>query len=162
MLRLSPAVTATGTAHLGIHEVTDPTVAFLTAPNKQMIRPTDLPDIPFHAGDDAPSAFREVVKRRGGQIAFIFKGQKTTWAELGERVNRVANALIAFGITKGDRVALLSRNSVRYVEAFFGALSAGACVVPLPTMVNSDALKRMIENATPKALLASNEFAWID
>jgi long-chain acyl-CoA synthetase len=124
-----------------------------------MINPTALPDIPFEPGDDAPSAFREIVKRCGDQAAFIFKGQKTSWSQLGDGVNRVANALIALGITKGDRVALLSRNSVRYVEAFFGALSAGACAVPLPTMASSDAVKLMIEDSAPKVLLASAEFS---
>ena len=123
-----------------------------------MIKPFDLPHIAFDPGDDAPSAFREVVKRCGDQTAFVFKGRRTSWSHLGDRVNRVANALIGLGINKGDRIALLSRNSVKYVEAFFGALSAGACAVPLPTMASSDALKLMIEDATPKVLLVSAEF----
>jgi len=123
-----------------------------------IIEPAELPEIPFEPGADASSALREVVKRRGEHTAFIFKGQRTTWSELGERVNRVANALIALGITKGDRVALLSRNSVKYVEAFFGTLSAGACAVPLPTMASSDALKLMVEDSAPGVLLVSAEF----
>ena len=89
-----------------------------------MIKPSDLPDTAFKPGDDAPSAFREVVKRHGAQTAVVFESQRITWSELGDRVNRVANALIALGVAKGDRVAILSRNSVRYVETFFGILSS--------------------------------------
>ncbi len=120
----------------------------------------DLPEIDFKTGDDAASAFREVVKTNGDQTALIFKERRISWTELGLQVNRAANALIALGVKPGDRVAMLSRNSVEYVEIFFGALSAGACAVPLPTMASTDAIKLMIEDSMSKVIAVSAEFLW--
>ena len=118
----------------------------------------EIPDPGFEAGDDAGSAFREIVRTKGDQTALIFKDRRISWTELGSQINRVANALLSLGIQKNDRVAILSRNSVEYVELFFGALSAGACAVPLPTMASPDALKLMITDSAPRILAVSHEF----
>ena len=115
------------------------------------------PDIEFEAGDDITSSFRRVVVETPDGTALVFKDRRISWGELGAKINRVANALLALGASKGSRVAILSRNSVEYVETFFGALTAGACAVPLPTMASSDALKLMIEDSCPKALVVSAE-----
>ena len=45
--------------------------------------------------------------------------------------------LIARGVTRGDRVAVLSPNSAAYAVLFMGILRAGGCVVPLSTMASS-------------------------
>jgi len=118
----------------------------------------DIPEVDYEKGDDAGAAFREIVRTKGDQTALVFKDRRITWSDLGSRVNRVANALMALGITNNDRVAILSRNSVEYVELFFGALSAGACAVPLPTMASPDALKLMIEDSAPRVMAVSDEF----
>lgn len=117
----------------------------------------DTPDIAFETGDDIPSAFKKAVSARPDETAFIFKGRRVSWSELGTRVNRAANAFLGLGVKKGTRVAILSRNSVEYVEAFFGALIAGACAVPLPSMASTEALKLMIEDSRPKSLVVSAE-----
>lgn len=121
------------------------------------MRKIDTPDIAFKTGDDIPSAFKRAVSAHPNKTAFIFKGRRVSWSELGIRVNRIANAFLALGVKKGTRVALLSRNSVEYVEAFFGALTAGACAVPLPSMASTEALKLMIEDSRPKAIVVSAE-----
>ena len=118
----------------------------------------DVPRVSFERGNDIPSQFRRSVEKRTDQTAFIFKERRVKWGELGRRVNRVANSLLCRGISKGSRVAVLSRNSVEYVEAYFGAISAGACAVPLPTMSSADGLRRMLEDARPAVLFASSEF----
>jgi acyl-CoA synthetase (AMP-forming)/AMP-acid ligase II len=115
------------------------------------------PDIEFVTGDDITSSFRRVVAEKVDETAIVFKDRRIGWGELGARINRVANALLALGASKGSRVAILSRNSVEYVEAFFGTLTAGACAVPLPTMASGDALKLMIEDSRPRALVVSAE-----
>jgi acyl-CoA synthetase (AMP-forming)/AMP-acid ligase II len=119
----------------------------------------DGPDIQFEIGDDIVSSFRKIVAERSDEVALIFKDRRISWGELGERINRVANSLLALGASKGSRVAILSRNSVEYVETFFGALTAGACAVPLPTMASSEALQLMIEDSRPKAFVVSAEMS---
>ena len=118
----------------------------------------DVPKACFGKGNDIPSRFRRSVEKHRDQTAFVFKDRRVKWGELGARVNRVANALSSRGVSKGSRVAVLSRNSVEYVEAYFGAISAGACAVPLPTMSSADGLRAILEDAGPAVLFASSEF----
>ena len=50
----------------------------------------------------------------------------TTYRELDERANRFASALLARGVRRGDRIAVMARNGVESVVAYFGALKVGA------------------------------------
>ncbi|MEW6441614.1 MAG: class I adenylate-forming enzyme family protein [bacterium] len=113
----------------------------------------------FEKGADIPSQFRRAVEERADQVAFIFKERRVKWGELGSRVYRVANRLLAGGLGKGSRAAILSRNSIEYVEAYFGTLVAGACAVPLPTMAGAEAFKAMLKDAAPAVLFVSSELA---
>jgi long-chain acyl-CoA synthetase len=115
----------------------------------------NTPKIPFEIGDDIPSAFRKIAAERPDDLALIFKERRITWSQLDERVCRIANALLAKGIKKGDRVAILSQNSVEYVELIMGSVTAGACVVPLPTMSSSAALGLMMEDSEAKLIAVS-------
>lgn len=114
-----------------------------------------IPDVIFRDGDDISSAFAKMAQDKANQTALIFKDRRVTWLELGQRVNQVANVLIKMGVKTGDRVCILSLNCVEYVEAFFGALAAGCCAAPLPSMASTNALKLMVEDSCPKALFVS-------
>jgi long-chain acyl-CoA synthetase len=57
--------------------------------------------------------------------------RRRTWAQVGERVPRVAAALRALGIADGAFVAALGMNSDRYVELFFAVPWAGGAFAPL-------------------------------
>ena len=64
------------------------------------------------------------VLRRAAQVspeavATIYKDRQQTWPELLERVRKLAGALQGLGMSPGDRVALLSLNSDRFIEYFF-------------------------------------------
>ena len=82
--------------------------------------------------------------------ALVCGDRRVTWTELNGRMNRVANALIAAGVGKGDRVAFLMSNSVEAVELFFGILKSGACGVPLSPMLTSDQLGTLLSDSRPK------------
>lgn len=79
-----------------------------------------LADIPrFHA------------KRRPDAIAFSFEGRDTSFADFDRHTNQVANALIAEGVKKGQRLAYIGKNSDHYFELFLGATKMGAIIVPI-------------------------------
>ena len=79
-----------------------------------------LADIPrFHA------------KRRPDAIAFSFEGRDTSFADFNRHTNQVANALIAEGVKKGQRLAYIGKNSDHYFELFLGATKMGAIIVPI-------------------------------
>ena len=87
--------------------------------------------------------------------AVICGERRINWQEFDLRINKVANALIATGINKGDRVAILASTSIEYVEIFMGTLRAGACIVPLSSMASAEALQKMIEDCGAKILFLS-------
>lgn len=71
------------------------------------------------------------VRRYGDEIAAICGEERRTFAEIDARTNRLANALLALGLRKGDRVATLLENSIRCVEADFALAKAGLVRVSL-------------------------------
>ena len=61
----------------------------------------------------------------------VFGEQTISYGEAGLLTNRIGNALIGLGLEKGERVALLSKNSIEYPLIFFGCSKAGVAPVPL-------------------------------
>jgi len=63
--------------------------------------------------------------------AVVCGDTRLTYGQFGERVNRWANAMRALGVHKEDRVAMLSQNCHRVLEAFFGTPLLGSILMPL-------------------------------
>lgn len=120
--------------------------------------PLETPKTPFSAGDDLPSLIDRVAAARPGDVALIEGSKRATWSELAGAVERVAGALLAKPRSRGDRVAILAANSIEYVEAFFGALRAGLCAVPLPTLASTESLGLMLDDCGARVLFASSAY----
>jgi acyl-CoA synthetase (AMP-forming)/AMP-acid ligase II len=82
-----------------------------------------------------------------------------TWREFDQRVSQFANALVARGIKRDDRVIHWMMNSINWLEAYFGIIRAGAWAVPLNFRFTSDDLKYCVDVAEPKAIVFSEEFS---
>jgi len=82
-----------------------------------------------------------------------------TWSALDRSVNRVANALRARGLEPGDRVAILGRNSVAYIEVLLGCLRAGGCATPLSGLSSEDALIGMLNDSGARFLFMDADAA---
>jgi long-chain acyl-CoA synthetase len=74
-------------------------------------------------------------------------GSKMTFRQIRSQVLRLANALIQFGVQKGDRVGIALPNCPQYIIAYYAALSAGAIVVNMNPMYTHDELKFMMQNS---------------
>ena len=118
----------------------------------------DTPLAEFLPGEDAPSLIAGFAATQTDRAALIQGDRVVTWHEMNEQIRRVAGALGALGVGKGDRVAVLSRNSIEYSETFIGILATGACTVPLPTMASSEALELMLRDSGSKVLIASSAY----
>jgi long-chain acyl-CoA synthetase len=118
----------------------------------------DTPRIAWEPGDDLAAIVARHARERPDRAALVHSGRTLTWAELDRRVDRAASALLASGSRPGDKVALLGENSIEYAEVFFGALRAGACAVPLPTMASDDSLARMLGDSGARALVVSGAY----
>ncbi|MGG7566835.1 acyl-CoA synthetase [Rhodovulum sp. DZ06] len=80
---------------------------------------------------------RRSAARTPDRVALAFRDRRDTYAELDEAVNRAANGFRAAGIGRGDRVALLSRNSRTFVVLRFALARIGAVMVPVNFMLNA-------------------------
>ena len=65
----------------------------------------------------------------GDKVALDFFGSTTSYAELGQLIERAANGLHALGVRHGDRVALVMPNCPQHIVAFYAVLRLGAIVV---------------------------------
>ena len=77
-----------------------------------------------------PAFLRETASKHPDATATIFFDRKRTYASLYRDVRRFAAGLQRLGVRKGDRVALVLPNCPQFLIAFWGALEAGATVVP--------------------------------
>ena len=64
------------------------------------------------------------------KTAVVCQDLRFTYAEFGDRVRRLAGALRTAGLKPGDRVAFLSLNCHRLLEAYYGVLEAGGILLP--------------------------------
>ncbi len=95
------------------------------------------------------------------KTAMIFHDQPTTYAELDQRANQVANGLIALGIQPGDRVGVLIHNMPLFVEAYYGILKAGATVVPMNVLYKPGEVGYIMQDSGAKALLTFGPFTQV-
>ena len=102
---------------------------------------------------------RDAVATRPHQVALLQDDVRLAYGELDRRANCVANALAGLGIGRGAHVAVLVRNDLRYVEAVFGILRAGAVAVPVTTRADFATLHHVLSDSGVCALIASTEFA---
>ncbi len=105
--------------------------------------------------DIIPHHARYSAKR----IAVISGDRELTWAELERRTSKVANALIAAGIRKGDKVCMYSKTTLAAFELTWGIIRAGGVVVGLNTMVTGETLATLINRSDGKMIFADNESA---
>jgi acyl-CoA synthetase (AMP-forming)/AMP-acid ligase II len=91
------------------------------------------------------------------KVAFEMPGGRSvTFADFDRRVSRLGGALLALGLRPGDRVAILSRNCIEYVEAF-GASSRGLITVPLNWRLPAGDLAKLIQHSQAKVLIADEQ-----
>ena len=92
-------------------------------------------------------------------VATLFEDRKRSWAEVEERVARLAGALRELGAGHGDRVAILMLNQDRYFELYLAIAWAGAVVVPLNIRWSAQEQQDCLTDCRPKLLFADAAFA---
>lgn len=100
----------------------------------------------------------QAVRRYGSLTAAICGDERRSFAEIDERANRLANALTALGIRKGDRVATLVENSIRCIEMDFAFAKAGFVRVSLNPKSTPKDIAYILENCEARALVLGSCF----
>ncbi len=96
------------------------------------------------------------AKRYAGKTAVAMGEQRLTYAQLDEASNKVANALVGMGVSKGDRVAILLPNSPEFVTIYFGVVKIGSIAVPLDIRYKMDELTSLFDDFQPKVLVSES------
>jgi acyl-CoA synthetase (AMP-forming)/AMP-acid ligase II len=99
------------------------------------------------------------VKLVPQRTAIAFEGKRFSYAQLKERVNRLADSLSRLGLKKGERAAIIEVNCNQFVEALFATVSLGAIFVPLNFRIREDELKYLVNKAEPKILFVGSRYA---
>jgi long-chain acyl-CoA synthetase len=92
------------------------------------------------------------------KTAVIYADRRWTWEQFADRVARLAGVLRGLGIGPGDRVAMLSHSSDRYLEFFFAAFWAGGIAVPVSTRYALPETAFLMQDSGAKVLLVGDEF----
>jgi len=92
------------------------------------------------------------------RTAIVFEEERYSYAQLKERVNRLADSLNRLGLEKGDRAAMFNVNTNEYVESCFATARVGGIFVPLNFRVRQDELKYLVNKAEPKILFVGNRY----
>src|SRR5208283_2171977 len=94
-----------------------------------------------------------------GKTAVVCQDLRFTYAEFGDRVGRMAGALRSAGLKAGDRVAFLSLNCHRLLEAYYGVLEAGCILLPLNHRLAAPELAYILNDSGAAVLFLEQEFA---
>jgi long-chain acyl-CoA synthetase len=91
-------------------------------------------------------------------LACVAGEQRLTYGQLHKRVNRLANVLQQHGVCQGDRVAILSTNSLPYLELYYATAALGALIVPLNFRLAAAELAYIVQDAGATVILVGGGF----
>ena len=109
------------------------------------------PDVPLFEILD------EVVRETPDKPAYVYLGAESTYGEMGQQVDRLANALSTkMGVKKGDKVATIIPTSPQFIIADHGILKTGAAVVPCSLLHKADDLVYELGEAGVKTVICED------
>jgi long-chain acyl-CoA synthetase len=119
------------------------------------------PGVPAHLEiPDQPLTwlFDCTASRYPGRTALIYFGRRLSYAQLAHHAHRFALALQRLGVHKGERVAIALPNIPQYPIAFYGALMAGAVVVPTNPLYTEREMQHQLADAGARVLVMLDTF----
>ena len=99
---------------------------------------------------------RNLCAGRGDKLAVIDDAGSYTYAELAQRVDRFAHALMDMGVRAEERVLLCQLDTIDFPTAFLGCIKAGVIPVPVNTLLVAADYSYMLRDSRARALVASS------
>ncbi|MBI4287708.1 MAG: long-chain-fatty-acid--CoA ligase [Chloroflexi bacterium] len=90
--------------------------------------------------------------------AVLFEGKRHTYADINESSNRLANALIALGLGKGDSIAMLQVNSPEVLQVYYATAKIGGIFVPLNFRAKEDEIAYLLQHSEAKVLFVGDRY----
>ncbi|MFJ5714273.1 long-chain-fatty-acid--CoA ligase [Neobacillus sp. NPDC093127] len=94
-------------------------------------------------------------------LAIECEGRSYTYREFNEEVNRLAHGLLEQGVKKGDKLALMMKNSDHFVFTFFAAAKIGAVAVPVNFRLTTSEVQYILEQSDAAIVVCDKEFEQI-
>jgi fatty-acyl-CoA synthase len=95
----------------------------------------------------------------GPKTGVVCGASRFSYAELGERCERLASALAHAGVRPADRIGFLSFNTHKLLEGYFGVPQARAIFMPLNVRLTPAELGTILQHAEPRILFHENDFS---
>ncbi len=92
-----------------------------------------------------------------GRTAVLFEGRSLRYRELRQQADRLAAALAALGVGKGDRVCLFLPNCVEFILCYWGVLKAGGVVVPTSVLRTEEGLLHEAGSSGSRVIVCREE-----
>jgi fatty-acyl-CoA synthase len=106
-----------------------------------------------------PIRFKRQAERIFGRKIGVVCGKlRFSYYEFNQRCDRLSDALLRMGVSPGERVAYLSFNCHRLLEAYYGVPQIGAILLPLNIRLTSEELAYILNDSTPAILFFDPEF----
>jgi long-chain acyl-CoA synthetase len=102
---------------------------------------------------------RRAALIRGEGAAVLDGPLRRSWREVQDRVARLAGALRAAGLERGDRVAILMLNGHRYLELYYAVAWAGGIVMPFNIRLSPLELLAQVTDGEPSFIVVDDTFA---
>ncbi|MET0361913.1 MAG: long-chain fatty acid--CoA ligase [Sphingobium sp.] len=104
-------------------------------------------------------ALHRLVQRRADALAAADSVERLSWHALHDRVARIAGGLRQIGLQPGDRVAILSRNSVDFFAYVLGTWWAGGVINPVNLRWTAGEMAYSLEDCQTRILIVEDAFA---
>ena len=101
---------------------------------------------------------RHAAQLFGRKVGVVCGKDRFTYGEFNERADRLSAALLRLGVQKGDRVAYLSFNCHRLLEAYYGVPQIGAILLAMNIRLAPEELTYILNDAAPRVLCFDPEF----
>lgn len=92
------------------------------------------------------------------KLAIECEGRTYTYRQFNEEVNKFAHGLLELGVKKGEKVALMMKNSDHFVLSFFAAAKIGAVVVPINFRLTSSEVHYILMQSNAVLVITDGEF----
>ncbi len=99
------------------------------------------------------------ARYRPDHLALVVGGKRLTYRQFNAAVNRMANALLASGVKKGDKIATVLPNCLELMTAYWAAAKTGIVIVPMSTLLQESGLATLLRDSDSVVVLADVSFA---
>ncbi|MDL2322087.1 AMP-binding protein [Desulfosarcina sp. OttesenSCG-928-B08] len=101
------------------------------------------------------------ARRYATKLALKDAQRSYTYAEVNERVNRLAHGLLGLGLKKGDKVAVFTDNCIEIIELYLATAKTGIVIVPINFRLVGQEVEYIVNNADAKAMVVEAQFTGV-